>query len=340
MPLSIRHQNLIDSYCDILVNPTDSVFSGSGGTDLAIHQAAGPGLASACADCAPLRPGEVVETPGFRLQCRHIIHTVGPVWQGGGENEEAILRLCYINALLLAVRLGAKSAAFPLISSGTFGFPKDRVLTIAEKAISDFLYACDPDFEVELCIFDKSAYTLSRQDVLDEYLRENGNAFGNRAPEISADFAMQSPLSGEARPMRRRAEKKKTIAQSLEDWLLNHDDNFAVTLLKLIDKKGMTDVECYKKANLSRKTFSKINTDPNYRPSKPTVIAFAVSLELSLSETEQLLRTVGFTLSHSTVFDLIIEYYISNGIYDILEINDALYKYDQTLLGNGMSPDE
>lgn len=336
MPLSIRHQNLIDSQCDILVNPTDSAFSGSGGTDLAVHQAAGQGLALACADCAPLRPGEVVETPGFGLRCRYVIHTVGPVWQGGAENEETILRGCYTNALLLAARLRAKSVAFPLISSGTFGFPKDRVLTIAEKAISDYLYVCDPDFEVELCIFDKSAYTLPCQDTLDEYLRENGKASlkGNRAPVTSANFTLPS-LVCENRPpeatshARRKAENAIGKEQTLADWIRNHDDTFAVTLLKLIDKKGMTDVECYKKANVSRKTFSKINTDRHYRPSKLTVIAFAISLELSLAETEQLLRTVGFSLSHSSVSDLIVEYYISNGIYDILEINDALYKYDQ-----------
>ncbi len=98
-------------------------------------------------------------------------------------------------------------------------------------------------------------------------------------------------------------------------------------LLKLIDKKGMSDVQCYKKANVSKGTFWKINNDPKYKPSKATVLAFAIALELSLDETELLLKTVGLSLSHSNVFDLIIEFYITNGNYDIYEINAALFKY-------------
>ena len=121
--------------------------------------------------------------------------------------------------------------------------------------------------------------------------------------------------------------------QSLEDWLKHQDDTFAVTLLKLIDKKHITEVQCYKRANVSKKTFWKINNDPKYKPSKPTVLAFAIALELSLSETEDLLRTVGFSLSHSSTFDMIIEFYIRKGIYDIYEINAALYQFDQMCLG-------
>jgi predicted transcriptional regulator len=115
--------------------------------------------------------------------------------------------------------------------------------------------------------------------------------------------------------------------------LANLDDSFAVTLLKLIDIKGIKDVECYKRANVSRQTWYKILNEKDYKPSKNTVIAFAIALKLSYSETQKLLATVGFTLSKSSKFDLIIEYFLQNGVYDIMQINETLFEFDQPCLG-------
>ena len=243
-------------------------------------------------------------------------------------NEPVILRSCYLNSLLLATKLGAKSISFPLIASGTYGFPKDKVLLIASKAISDFLYANDSDLKVVLCVFDREAYELSQAIELDTFIRDHQDptVFASKCCDYIAFPAGEETIGSVP------ANSEQSTSSDLDLWLKNHDDTFAVTLMKLIDKKKMTDVQCYKKANVSRKTFSKINNDPNYRPSKATALAFAIALELTLSETEQLLRTVGFSLSHSDKFDLIIEFYISNGIYDIFEINAALYKYDQVTL--------
>ena len=341
MPLQIIHRDITTMDCDAIVNPTDNCFSGSGGTDYAIHTAAGLGLRYECDHLEPLSFGEVAVTDGYNLPCRYIIHTMGPVWTGGQRCESVLLRSCYMNALFKASELGAKSIAFPLISSGTFGFPKEKVLRIAIDAISDYIKSSDKEIDVTVCVHDREAFVLSKEIALKEYIDENTKprfryemhaiqmrpecSVGARAKEEAFDAFESCCLSC-----------IPTAAPSNEDlsaWIKKQDDTFAVMLLKLIDKKGMTDVQCYKKANVSKGTFWKINNDPKYKPSKATVLAFAIALELSLDETELLLKTVGLSLSHSNVFDLIIEFYITNGNYDIYEINAALFKYDQVCLG-------
>lgn len=341
MPLQIIHKDITQVECDAVVNPTDSLFSGSGGTDHAIHAAAGPELEAECRRLGRLGCGEVAVTGGYGLPCKYIIHTMGPIWSGGQRSEAVLLRSCYMNALFKASALGLESIAFPLISSGTFGFPKDRVLRIAIDAISDYIFNSDKEINVSICILDRASFVLSKEIALQEYI-------GERAPRFlyaEHTFRMQPKASVSAFDGRKIRETcadmcesgidacRAPLPEDLSDWIKKQDDSFAVMLLKLIGKKGMTDVQCYKKANVSKGTFWKINNDPKYKPSKPTVLAFAIALELSLEETEQLLKTVGLSLSHSNLSDLIIEFYISNGNYDIFEINSALYRYDQVCLG-------
>jgi len=340
MPLQIIHRDITTMTVDAVVNPTDCLYSGSGGTDLAIHRAAGSELIRACGELKPLSFGEVAVTEGFNLPCRHIIHTMGPVWRGGNSNETMLLRSCYVNALIEARKMGLTSLAFPLISSGTFGFPKDRVLRIAIDAISDFLFSVDEDMEIYICVLQRNAFELSKTVALEEYIdRSRRFVYENHALTMSAaeDMcfgAMPCEVSLEdayIKPAPKAARAK--MPQDLSTWLKKQDDSFAVTLLKLIDKKHMGDVQCYKKANVTKNTFWKIKNQADYKPSKPTVIAFAIALELNMEETELLLKSAGFSLSHNNLFDMIIEFYILNGYYDIFEINAALYQYDQQCLG-------
>ena len=163
--------------CDAIVNPTDKWLSGSGGTDYAVHEAAGEELDEACKKIADLQVGTVAVTDGYRLPCRHIFHTVGPIWHGGSNNEEVLLRSCYLSSLLKAKKMNLSSIAFPLISSGTFGFPKDRVLRIAIDAISDFLFTTDSEFQVYVCILDRRSFEVSKELALNAYLQEGSRRF-------------------------------------------------------------------------------------------------------------------------------------------------------------------
>ena len=317
MPIKIIRQDITKIKCDAIVDPTDIHYSHGGGVDAAIHEAAGVELYHACVEQGALEVGKAVITSAFSLPCKYVIHTVGPRWRGGENGEESLLRSCYLESLKLATANKCKSIAIPLIASGTFGFPKDKVLKIAVDEISNFLL--ENEMLVYIVVFDKTSYSISEKlfsDVtsfIEDTYEDERFLFKAKRMEM-CDCA--SCPSG-----------------SLDDMLSQIDESFSQMLLRKIDERGMTDAECYKKANIDRKLFSKIRSDVHYKPSKPTALAFAISLELSLEETEDMLRKAGFALSHSNKFDIIIEYFISRGIYDIYEINEVLYQFDQSGLG-------
>ena len=421
MPFQIVLGDITELKVDAIVNAANSSLLGGGGVDGAIHRAAGPRLLEECRTLHGCRTGEAKVTLGYDLPSKYVIHTVGPIWQGGRSNEEELLRSAYRNSLQLAFEKNCESVAFPLISSGVYGYPKDQALKIAEEEIRRFLD--DHEMDVTLVIFSKESFRFDydlyseisgyiRNTYVSEKTEEKskGSFLGNVMRSIAfggASGSRDSVFTSKektARPERKRmdacasvpvekqpepeeicgevcdeeaaadneicaeeavidgarfdaeamrcagagqaaaasammgqpafaATQMQMTNNSLEAALANLDESFSQSLLRIIDAKGMKDSECYKKANVDRKLFSKIRSDIHYRPSKQTVLAFAVALELDISETEALLKKAGFALSHASKFDIIVEYFISNRKYDLYTINEALFAFDQNLLG-------
>ncbi len=352
MPLQIVRQNITKMQVDAVVNTTNEEMVGCSGVDYAIHQAAGPLLDIACKKIAPLGLGTAKITPGFNMDAKYIIHTSGPVWHGGLRGEHIILKSCYVESLKLAVEYGCGSVAFPLISSGAYGYPKDQVLSYAVQIISEFLF--DHELMVYLCVYDRMSYEFSRQ-LFAEIREAIGDDFEHDAdfmcasmPHLFDDDCARAPLPSPCASMpaqykkataehseyRREVQSNSVRDESLHEYMQSMEKTFAYKLFDLIDERGMTDVQCYKKANIDKKTFSKIKCNPDtYKPSKQTAVAFAIALQLNLDETQELLACAGLTLSRSFTFDKIIRYFIQKEIYDIFVINEALFEFDQMLLG-------
>ena len=346
MPLQIVRNDITKMKVDAIVNAANSSLLGGGGVDDCIHRAAGPELLAECKTLGGCETGSAKITGAGKLPCKYVIHAVGPRWLGGKRGESDQLISCYRTSLALAKDKECETVAFPLISSGIYGYPKDQALRIAIDTISEFLL--ENDMTVYIVIFDRNAYQISgklyadiAEYIDDNYVDEHSDNYSARLRRLNAlrdlepvceasvceeaDEAIEPILS---MPM---AAPKRT--KSLDEALGQIDESFSEMLLRKIDEKGMTDAQCYKKANIDRKLFSKIRSDKLYKPSKPTAIAFAIALELSLDETKDMLMKAGFALSHSNKFDIIIEYFIENENYNVFEINEALFAFDQSLLG-------
>ena len=328
MPLEIVRQDITKMTVDAIVNAANESLLGGGGVDGAIHSAAGPKLLAECKTLGGCKTGQAKITKGYNLPAKYVIHTVGPIYKDGKQGEKALLESCYRESLALAKEYECETVSFPLISSGVYGYPKDQALKIAIDIISEFLLL--NDMTVYIVIFDRAAYKISEKLFSDiaEYIDDN--YVDSHTDYIRESMRMNLPTQAIVSV---DMCESRAVADALDSKLKQIDESFSQMLLRKIDEKGMTDAECYKKANIDRKLFSKIRSDVHYKPSKPTAIAFAISLELTLSETEDMLKKAGFALSHSNKFDIIIEYFISKGNYNIFEINEALFAFDQSLLG-------
>ncbi|MBQ8963164.1 MAG: macro domain-containing protein [Clostridia bacterium] len=344
MPFEIVRNDITKMQVDAIVNPTNRGLVPGGGLDAAVHKAAGPELAKACHAIGGCGTGDAIITEGYNLPARYVIHTVGPVWHGGQGGEKALLTSCYQKCLALAKAHDCRSIAFPLISAGTFGYPKDEAMAVALDVISKFLF--ENDMLIYLVVFGRTEYLTSRKLFSDvqEYIDDvyaashyHPNAEARRRELWQVDEAAaqsyEADLFGSAFP----SEAPIITGSPKPDWskvFEEADEGFSEALLRLIDEKGMTDAQCYNKANIDKRLFSKIRSNPAYRPSKPTAFALAIALELSLEETSALLRKAGFAISHSSKLDIIVEYFIKNKRYNIYEINEVLFDFDQPLLGN------
>ena len=329
MPLIIVRNDITKMSVDAIVNAAKESLLGGGGVDGCIHRAAGPELLQECRTLGGCRTGEAKITGAYRLPCKYVIHTVGPVWNGGEYGEREQLASCYRTSLALAKEHCCETVAFPLISSGIFGYPKDQALRVAVDTIGEFLL--HNDMTVYIVIFSRTAYQISSklfadiaEYVDDHYVDAHTDSQRERLRRMSVLESRTLSADAAAAPM---------AVGGLDSLLAHLDAGFSETLLKLIDRSGKKDAEVYKKANVDRKLFSKIRNNPDYKPSKATAIAFAIALELSLPETRDLIARAGYALSPSSKFDVIIEYFIMQRDYDIFKINEALFAFDQSLLG-------
>ncbi len=402
MPLLFVRQDITKMHVDAVVNAANQSLLGGGGVDGAIHYAAGPELLAECRTLGGCRTGEAKITGGYRMPCRYIIHTVGPVYKGGDRGEPELLAACYRNSLKLAVEHGCESVAFPAISTGVYGYPPEEATKIAVATVREFLE--EHDMTVYLVFFghgrrqsgtDLALYVRDRlagnamagagaveavtgraekndssavfemafepedakecvadleecaEEVADECISEGSakrkahkadrdegasekRKFSAKSEQKSGGFKLFSSKKEAAAMSCAMMDAAPAVAPDFRSML---DESFSEMLLRKIDEAGMTDAECYKRANIDRKLFSKIRSDRLYRPSKATAIAFAVALKLGTAETEEMLRKAGYALSNSALFDVIIRYFIERGEYDVMKINEALFDYDQALLG-------
>ena len=367
MPFSIVRNDITKVSADVIVNAANERLAPGGGVCGAIFSAAGfDEMSAACGRIGHCPTGSAVSTPGFGLPCRWVVHTVGPIWRGGGYGEESLLRSCYRSVFAEVERLGAASVALPLVSAGIFGYPARAALDVARQEAQAFL-ARRPDATVMLVIFSADVVAACVRDgaalrsfIDDAYVAQSPFVGArDRAADLEASLPLPAPsfappmasmAAPQAAPSSPRTKGKKPKGRGLfrrgaqeaagtdelAERLANLDASFSQTLLSLIDARGLTDAEVYHRANLSRQLFSKIRSNADYRPTKPTAVALAMALGLTLPETRDLLGRAGIALSRSSQFDVIVEFYISRGVYDVLLVNEALFAYDQPLLGSGV----
>ena len=362
MPFEIIRNDITNMQVDAIVNTANPRPVVGSGCDTGIHEKAGPQLLAARKAIGDIRFGQCAITPGFDLAAKYVIHAVGPVWLGGTHGEEKLLRRCYDNALQLALENGCESIAFPLLSAGNYGFPKDRALQIALNAFSEFLM--QHEMQIYLVVFNKEVFRLSEKLFysVSSYIDENYIAakeeaeYGEerrrilraaRRARAESEMLREASLAPEcndivlstckdsyvdASPCPSMA-KAASPKDDLTELLKKTDAGFSETLLKLIDQSGKKDPQIYTRANLTRQHFSKIRNNPNYKPTKATALALALALELNLEQTKDLIGRAGYALTDSSKFDVIIKYFIEHGIYDVLSINVFLYDFDQMPLG-------
>lgn len=350
MPFLLVRNDISKIHADAIVNSANEDLIEGSGTSKAIYDAAGEKLLKeACRKVGYCKLGKAVITEAFHLNAKYVIHAVGPIWNEGQNKEEPILYSAYMESMKLAAQYQCDSIAFPLLSSGNYGYPKDKAMKVAVSAISDFLM--ENDMIVYMVLYDRESVAISQklfssiEEYIDDHYVEDKDETFDSIELLSNIFEQRleanwDPIfpnewdEQDAKPSMSRKPSRGEIPKKSVSFTLGHmDDTFSQMLLRLIDERGLKDSYVYKKANIDRRHFSKIRNDINYVPNKKTVIAFSIALELSLDETKDLLLKAGFALSNSLKFDVIIRYFIEHENYNIFELNEVLFAFGQPILG-------
>ena len=327
MPLTIIRNDISEMETEAIVNAANAQLIEGGGVCGAIFDKAGrEQMAAACAKIGSCPVGGAVITPGFNLKAKYVIHAVGPVWQGGKQDEEKLLRSAYRSSLELATVNKINSLAFPLISAGIYHYPRQEALAIALDEIQRYLM--DHELDVTMVLYGHSTAELGyklfkdlRSYIDDHYVEEH---YYKRQQGEFENLSMPAPARLQKGPVKSQYELSFDFPEEV---------TFSEALLKLIDAKGISDVAAYKKSNIDRKLFSKIRSNKTYSPTKRTVLAFTIGLGLSVKEAEDLLARAGYAFSPCHKRDLIVLWFLENKRHDINQVNAALFDFDQELLG-------
>ena len=353
MPFTIVRNDITNMHVDAIVNTANPRPVIGSGTDTAIHEKAGPRLLLAREQIGDIPRGSAAITPAFDLPTKYVIHAVGPAWYGGQHNEESILRSAYDNALRLAVENHCESIAFPLMSSGNYGFPKDRALSVAIGAFSDFLM--EHEMQITLVVFNKEAFVLSQQlmhrveSYIDEHYIEKKmaeeyrkNEFRRRRMEFeesvcesTVHFSREPCNTCEiTQPLTAPLPQFAPIGKSLEDRLKEHSETFTQALRRIMMEQNLSGPDVYKRVFMDKKTFNKIINDTQHQPSKRSALQLAIALRLNLDEARDFIGKAGYAFSPSNRFDVVLSYMIENKNYNIIEIDAVLFEFTETTLSN------
>lgn len=356
MPLFITKQNAAFMDTDVAIFGCDPEF-----TQLQeLFRIAGDGLAEACRRNGAV-PGQApVFTRSYGLVPKNLIYFVHPEPEIRPHElieyfSQALAKALEHGCTSVALSVPQEPAAMKVLRELCVFFMETREMQIYLCVPSDFPYwyanplfsrlsdylgghsGWSGFFQTEEDVFMAAPVAREPEEINAPAPQRDGASEGERRPRPQSPMpigASDREPSSRPKPAPKPAGKPGAgLFRELTEFLKENDAGFGETLFKYIDRTGKKDSEIYKKANIDRKLFSKIRSNPGYNPSKPTAIAFAIALELSLEETQDLIGRAGYSLSHASTFDRIIEYYIMNQNYDIYEINEALFYFDQSLLG-------
>ena len=345
MPFLMIRNDITKVAADAIVNPANRNLLQGSGTSRAIYQAAGEQeLTASCEAIGRCDLGRAVCTPAFGLPAKYVFHAVCPAWHGGRFGEAEQLASAYHSALKLAAKYHCESVAFPLLSSGNYGYPKEQAFRIAVDTITQ--YVMEHDLTVYLVLYDRDSLAVSRklfasveEYIDDHYVAQNDESYQFDRRRRESVERRRWRLEEKAAPMLETAAAPPPpavapmAARSLENLMDNLGEGFTTRLLRLIDERGLKDSTVYKQSNISRQHFSKIQCNRDYNPKKKTVLAFAVGLHLSEDETIDLLKSAGYAFSDGSKRDWIVRYCLEHKIYNINQVNTLLFEYDQEQLG-------